>query len=248
MRIIISPAKKMKINTDSLAPKNLPYFLKEAEILLGRLKEMNYEELKKLWACSDKIATINFERIRQMDLRTKLTPAILSYEGIQYQYMGSDIFSDCQYAFIDKHLRILSGFYGILAPFDGVCPYRLEMQARLAVNNHKNLYSFWGNQLAKKLSDESDFILNLASKEYSKAILPHLPKDILFLTCVFGEVKKDKVIEKGTMCKMARGQMVRFLAENQITDLEGIKAFNSLGYHFSKERSKTNIFVFIKNE
>ncbi len=246
MRIIISPAKKMKINQDSLPPQNMPYFLEEAEVLLGRLKEMTYEELKKLWACSDKLATLNVERIRQMDLRANLTPAILSYEGIQYQYMGADVFSDQQFAFIDKHLRILSAFYGVLRPFDGVCPYRLEMQAKLSVNHHKNLYCFWGDQLAKKLSDESDFILNLASKEYSKAISGYLPKEVLFLTCVFGEIKNDKVVEKGTMCKMARGEMVRFLAENGISHPEDIKTFNSLGYRFSQDHSKTDRFVFIK--
>ena len=235
MRIIISPAKKMKINRDSLPPETLPYFLKEAEVLLAQLKQMNYEELKKLWACSDKLATVNFERLRQMDLRANLTPAILSYEGIQYQYMGPDVFSDRQFSFISKHLRILSGFYGILAPFDGVWPYRLEMQAKLAVNKHKNLYEFWGKKLANKLSNETDFIVNLASKEYSKTISVHLPKDVLFLTCVFGELKNDKIIEKGTMCKMARGEMVGFLAENQITNPEGIKTFNSLGYRFSKK-------------
>lgn len=247
MKIIISPAKKMKVNTDSFAPKELPYFIEEAETLLRHLKQLDYEQLKKLWACSDKLARMNFERIQDMDLRSGLTPAILSYEGIQYQYMGADIFDDQQYEFVNDHLRILSGFYGSLRPFDGVSPYRLEMQARLKGASFKNLYAFWGNKLAKKLSSETDFILNLASKEYSKAVSGHLPNGFFFLTCVFGQLKNNKVLEKGTMCKMARGEMVRFLAENQITDPEDIKAFNSLDYRFSKEHSQPDHFVFLKN-
>lgn len=247
MQIIISPAKKMNIDSDSLAPDALPYFLPDTEILLAHLKQMNYQELKMLWSCSDAIALENFERIQQMDLRSQLTPAIFSYEGIQYQYMAANVFDNQQLTFINNHLRILSGFYGILRPFDGVRPYRLEMQARLKPGRFKNLYAFWGDKLARQLTCECDFILNLASKEYSKAVSAHLPENFFFLNCSFGELVNHKVIEKGTLCKMARGEMVRFLAENQITRPQDIKAFNNLNYTFSNVHSQTDHYVFLKN-
>lgn len=247
MQIIISPAKKMNIDTDSLAPVKLPHFLEDAGVLLDHLKKMNYPELKTLWCCNDTIATENFERIQQLDLRSCLTPAIFSFQGIQYQYMAPGVFDTNQFAFINDHLRILSGFYGLLQPFDGVRPYRLEMQARLRLGGYKNLYDFWGNKLARQLTSECDFILNLASKEYSKAVSAHLPTNFFFLNCSFGELINQKVIEKGTLCKMARGEMVRFLAENQITRPQDIKAFNYLNYSFSRSHSQANHYVFLKH-
>ncbi|MFR1110679.1 MAG: YaaA family protein, partial [Anaerotruncus colihominis] len=148
MRIIISPAKKMHVDTDSLAPEGLPQFLSEARRLLSELRAMPGPALQALWNCNDAIAALNMERLRHMDLERDLTPAILSYEGIQYQYMAPGVFETGQFAFIQEHLRILSGFYGLLRPFDGVVPYRLEMQARLAVDGHRDLYAFWGDKLA----------------------------------------------------------------------------------------------------
>ena len=186
------------------------------------------------------------ERLKGMDLGKNLTPAILAYQGIQYRYMAPGVFEDGHLDYIDRHLRILSGFYGLLRPFDGVVAHRLEMQSKLAIDFHRNLYEFWGNKLAKQLSNETDLILNLASKEYSKAVTAHLPKGVSFLTCVFGELKEGKVIEKGTLCKMARGQMVRWLAEHGVTCPEGIKGFNDLGYRYREEYSTKGDFVFIK--
>ena len=119
-----------------------------------------------------------------MDLRRRLTPAVLAYEGIQYRYMAPGAFETGQYAYIREHLRILSSFYGLLRPFDGVTPYRLEMQTRLSVDGHKDLCGFWGARLADQLAAETDLVLNLASKEYSRAVEPHLPPDVRFLTCI----------------------------------------------------------------
>lgn len=246
MKIIISPAKKMNIDTDSLPHESLPHFLPEAKALLEKLKSMDYHELKKLWACSDALAKMNFERLHTMDFENKLTPAILSYEGIQYQYMAPGVFEYTQYAYIKKHLYIVSGMYGLLRPFDGVAPYRLEMQAKLSGDAYKNLYGFWKDKLAKKLSEESSTIINLASKEYSKSISNDLPKNISFITCFFTQLKDGKLIEKGTECKMARGEMVRFMAENNISDPENIKYFDKLNYKFSDKDSNKNNFVFIK--
>ena len=247
MRIIISPAKKMKVDTDSLPYQDLPVFLPKTEHLCRLLQSMSGEELKKLWKCNDQIAHLNIQRLQNMDLFNRLTPAVIAYEGIQYQYMAPGVFTEQAFDYIQAHHRILSGFYGILKPFDGVTPYRLEMQAKLRVGGCKDLYAYWSDSLAKKLFAETDRIVNLASKEYSICISKYLPRNVRFITCVFGEEKNGKVIEKGTMCKMARGEMVRFLAENQITDPEQLKFFELLNYRFDPARSNDSLFVFILN-
>ena len=245
MRIIISPAKKMKVDTDSLPYQDLPGLLPKTEYLCRILQAMSSEDLKKLWKCNDQIAALNIQRLQKMDLHNHLTPAVLAYEGIQYQYMAPGVFTEQAFRYIQEHLRVLSGFYGILKPFDGVTPYRLEMQAKLRAGECKDLYAYWGDSLAKKLFSETDCILNLASKEYSICISKYLPGNLRFITCVFGEEKNGKVIETGTMCKMARGEMVRFMAENQITDPEQIKSFDRLNYRFAPTHSSKNLFVFI---
>lgn len=243
MKIIISPAKKMNVDADSLPIDGLPQFLPQTERLLAKLQSMFPKELQSLWKCNDSIAQLNIERLKSMNLRQNLTPAILSYEGIQYRYMAPGVMTAGQLEYLREHLRILSGFYGLLRPFDGVRPYRLEMQAKLSVDGAKDLYAFWGDSIAKEL--EGDWVLNLASKEYSKAVTPYLPANSV-LTCVFGEWLSGKVIEKGTMCKMARGQMVRWLAENDIKMPEEIREFADLDYRFDTELSTENTFVFIK--
>ena len=247
MRIIISPAKKMRIDTDSLPIQGLPVFLPKTEELCRILQSMSDAELKKLWKCNDQIAALNIQRLQNMDLHKRLTPAVLAYDGIQYQHMAPGVFTDQAFDYVQEHLRILSGFYGILKPFDGVTPYRLEMQAKLRGGEAKDLYAYWGDSLANALFAETDCIVNLASKEYSVCISKYLPENVRFITCVFGEEKDGKVIEKGTMCKMARGEMVRYMAENQIEDPEQIKSFDRLNYRFDADRSNDNLFVFTIN-
>ena len=240
MRIIIAPAKRMVVDTDSFAMDSLPQFLEQTERLKAALQSMSPQDLQALWKCNDAIAKLNIERLAQMDLRRNLTPAIFSYEGIQYRYMAPGVMETAHLDYLREHLRILSGFYGLLRPFDGVTPYRLEMQAKLEVDSCRDLYQFWGDRLAHQLASETDVVLNLASKEYSKAVETHLPKTMQFITCVFGESKDGKVIEKGTKCKMARGQMVRWLAENQIKSPEDLLAFDHLGYQFCRSTSVGN--------
>jgi cytoplasmic iron level regulating protein YaaA (DUF328/UPF0246 family) len=205
---------------------------------------MNYAELKKLWKCNDAIAELNFDRVQNMDLDRAFTPAILAYEGIQYQYMAPGVFTNDEFSYIENHLRILSGFYGMLRPFDGVVPYRLEMQAKLKLDDKKDLYDFWGGKIAQQLCAETDCIINLASKEYSVAVSKYLPQNVKFITCIFGEEKDGKVIEKGTPCNMARGEMVRFMAENNITNPEQLKTFDRQNSHFAPQYSDDNTFVF----
>ncbi len=245
MRIIISPAKKMR-EDDGLSWKQQPQFLHCTQRLLETLRSMDGTRLQKLWKCNDRIAELNLARLSRMDLHRRLTPAILAYEGIQYQYMAPGVFTDREFTYVQEHLRILSGFYGLLRPFDGVTPYRLEMQAKLSVDGGKDLYAFWGDRLAAQLFSETDCILNLASKEYSLCVSKYLTPGVRFITCVFGEKKDGKVVEKGTMCKMARGEMVRYLAENQITDPQAVKNFSALNYRYSSGHSDENTFVFLQ--
>ena len=247
MRLIISPAKKMNVTPDILEFQGYPEFLEDTDKLRRYVSGLSYGEAKELWKCNDSIAEQNFERFKDMDLRRNLTPAIMAYEGIQYQYMAPSVLDAKALAYIQEHLRILSGFYGILKPLDGVVPYRLEMQAKANVDGHKNLYAFWGKRLAETLFKETDTIINLASKEYSKCVSAHLTPEMTFITCVFGEYVNGKVVEKGTYAKMARGEMVRFLAERQAQSPEDIKVFDRLGYRFDADASDEKTYVFIKH-
>ena len=160
--------------------------------------------------------------------------------------MAPGVFMQQEFDYVQEHLRILSGFYGVLKPFDGVTPYRLEMQAKLKVGEAKDLYSFWGRSLAEHLFAETDCILNLASKEYSLCVSRYVPPEKRFITCVFGEEKDGKIMEKGTMCKMARGEMVRYMAENQIEAPEDIQAFDRLDYRFDRAHSDDGTYVFVR--
>jgi hypothetical protein len=244
MRIILSPAKKMNVNTDMLDIQGMPVFLQQTEEILSWMKSKSNEELKKLWGCNDKIAEQNFERLEHMELRRALTPAVLSYEGIAYQYMAPTVFDDAQLNYVQEHLRILSAFYGVLKPMDGVTPYRLEMQAKAALDGHKNLYDFWGSRLYEAVRDESGVIINLASKEYSKCIEQYLMTQDTYITCTFGEMSGDRIVTKGTYAKMARGEMVRFMAENRIEDPEEIKNFDRLGYRYRDDLSRSTELIF----
>lgn len=260
MKIIISPAKKMNNREDELDFTGLPCFISEAEQLKCYIQGLDFEAARELWGCNEDIARLNFKRFKDMDLRRRLTPALLSYEGIQYQHMAPGVFERRQWDYVQKHLRILSGFYGVLRPLDGIVPYRLEMQAKIhmdgAAGAIRSLYAFWGRKLYEELwreeqeqGEQCPVIVNLASREYSKAIEPYLEENVRFVTCVFGVREKAagagfKV--KATEAKMARGQMVRFMAERSVTDMETLKEFEFLGYHYSGDASERNQLMFIK--
>ena len=246
IRIIISPAKKMNIVEEGPVQVTTPVFLERAEFLRNTLKEMPFEDLQKLWSCNEKIALLNIERLHELKLDRNLTAAAVSYEGLQYQHLAPHILSDEGWDYISRHLRILSGFYGILKPTDGIIPYRLEMQAKLKTEYGKDLYQFWGEDICKELMDapEDIHVLNLASGEYSKSVLPYLKKG-QYTTVTFGEFVDGKVKTKGTFAKMARGEMVRWMAENQIEELEDVKKFDCLGYQYREDLSGDNEFVFV---
>lgn len=244
--MIISPAKKMRVDTDAFICNDLPALLPKAEVLMDYIKGLTYAEQKALWACNEKIAQENAERFAHMDLREALTPAILAYDGIQYASMGPAVFEDSQFDYDQRRLRILSGFYGVLKPMDGVVPYRLEMQAKARVAGTRNLYEFWGDDLYREVVDDSHIIVNLASVEYSRCIEKCLtPKD-RFITCVFGELEHGKVVQKGVYAKMARGDMVRYMAEIGAGAPEQLRAFDRSGYRFDEARSTETEYVFIR--
>lgn len=246
MRIIISPAKKMVEDTDSLQPTALPVFIERAERLAAWVNDLDYAAQKRLWACSDAIAHQNAERFAHMDLRRSLTPAILAYDGIQYTYMAPAVFEEGQVGYVQDCLRILSGFYGVLKPLDGVVPYRLEMQAKAQVDGATNLYEFWGRTLYDEVMDESRVLVNLASKEYSKAIERYLEPNDTYVTCVFGELSGERVVQKGVYAKMARGEMVRYLAEIGAERPEQMRGFTWSGYAFDEARSTDETYVFVR--
>ena len=242
MKIIISPAKQM-VYEEVLSFRELPVYLEKTERLMRYLKGISYDELKSLLACNDKIAELNYDRYSAMDLKKGLTPAVMSYDGIQYKYMQPQVLDEGGIEYLDRHLRILSGFYGALRPFDGVVMYRLEMQARLKTDFCKNLYDFWGADIYNAVRD--DVILNLASAEYSKAVRRFAEPGIRFVDCVFGSIENGRVKEKGVYVKMARGELVRLMAENRIEDIEEIKDLDILNFRFDAELSDKDRFVFI---
>lgn len=250
----------MNVDTDTLQCRSVPVFLDETSELLEWMRDLTYAQAKELWKCNDKIAEQNYRRFQEMDLERNLTPAVIAYEGIQYQYMAPAVFGGAETEYIQEHLRILSGFYGVLKPFDGVVPYRLEMQAK--ASEAGDLYKFWGDKLYREVTgkgqktadgqpkqpDHKGLIVNLASKEYSKCVEKYLTPEDRYLTIVFGEMIDGKVKQKGTLAKMARGEMVRYLAEHEVEDLEGIKGFDRLGYCFDGALSNEQEYVFLKKE
>ncbi|MDO4266094.1 MAG: peroxide stress protein YaaA [Eubacteriales bacterium] len=256
MKLIISPAKKMIEDPDTFRMEGSPVFIEETEILMRAVQALSFAEAKALWRCNDRLAELNFERFRQMDLSRGTTPALIAYEGIQYQYLAPKTLEAEALSWLSEHLFILSGFYGILRPFDGVVPYRLEMQAALKTGKAKDLYGFWGNRIYKFLTGENrpasgreqepEPVINLASKEYAKAVEPYLTKEDRYISCVFAERAAGKLRQKATLAKMARGEMVRFLAERRAEDPEEMKAFAGLGFAFSEADSDEKTFVFVK--
>ena len=246
MKIIISPAKKMRVDNDTFVPLSKPAFLDKTEKIKEALTKMELPALQKLWECNDEIAELNFNRLRNMNLERNLTPAVFAYDGLQYQHIAPNVLDEAALDYLQMNLRILSGFYGILRAFDGVVPYRLEMQARLACDGYKNLYAFWNSLLYDELTKEDGELLNLASKEYSKAVEPFVKNGVRFVTCVFGTYVKGKLKVKATEAKMARGEMVRLCAENNVQSVDEVKAYNVRGYVFNEELSSENEFVFVK--
>jgi len=246
MKIIISPAMKMKVDTNAFAAKSQPQFLTQAKELSDFLKKCSFTQLKSIWGGSDRTTEEGQKQLSTLDITEVdgLTPAIISYSGIQYQYMAPDLFTAEALAYLQKNVRILSGLYGVLRPFDGVWPYRLEMKNKVLGFGEPNLYKYWGETLVDNLFDKNDVVINLASKEYSKNIAPYVSDKRQMITIDFQEQKNGQWKTVGVHAKMARGEMVRFISENELKQPEELQQFDDFGFQFVAEESTASRYVF----
>lgn len=254
MLIVISPAKKLDFTTP--APSNsftLPDHLDRAGELVEIMRQKDSFEIADLMKLSMKLADLNMGRFQQW--YTPFTPdnakqAIFAFSGDVYQGLDASSLSSAAITFMQKHLRILSGLYGVLRPLDLMQPYRLEMGTKLATDHGRNLYDFWGdtitNSVNHALAEQGDTVLiNLASSEYFSAIKTDNIKGRT-VTPIFKELRRGTYRIVSFNAKKARGYMSRFIIENGLTDPEELKAFNAANYSFNPELSSTSEFIFTR--
>ncbi|HKK87683.1 MAG TPA: peroxide stress protein YaaA [Saprospiraceae bacterium] len=253
MLYVLSPAKN--INEDVLGQTEhatKARLLDHSRELLSILREKEEKELRELFNVSEDLSQLNYERYQNWkeDQAEKLAPALKLFNGSVFQNMNVETLSSTAWAFAKEHLRILSGLYGVLRPMDAIQPYRLEMGTKMQNDRGKNLYEFWGDRisevLTQDLEDQQDQILiNLASKEYFRAVkkkaFPHPIIDISFK-----EEKDGKFKTFGFNAKMARGKFTRFVLENEIDQVENLKAFDVDDYSFNEELSSEKELVFTR--
>ena len=203
---------------------------------------------------SDKLATLNFDRYQSWKAAKSVSsdakPSMLVFKGDVYQGLNAEDFSNKDLKFAQKHLRILSGLYGILRPMDIMKPYRLEMGTKLETSKGKNLYEFWGELVQNNVIDDlssqkSDLLINLASKEYF-SVLGKMPEFINVVSPVFKDYKSGKYKIISFYAKKARGLMARWIIQNKITDFEELINFDIDGYKYSKAESTTSEPVFLR--
>lgn len=247
MKIIISPAKKMR-REEYVAPLHRPMFLKEAGELLSFLRSLSDSEMAKVWKVKGALLSSSLSSLSMLSLEDIGSPAIFSYDGIQYTYMSPSSFTDSMLEYAEKNLRIISGLYGLLKPLDGVGTYRLEMESPISIPGYGDLYSYWGGKIASSLMEDDRLLVNLASAEYSKAVLPYLPSTVTVVTPVFLDWEKGRYVSKGVYAKMERGEMVRFLAETGAETVDEIMKFSSRGYEFSRFLSDSNTLCFVRKD
>jgi uncharacterized protein len=253
MIAIISPAKLLDTETRyPKVPHTIPVMLDDAAKLISKLKKLPVSKVGEMMDLSKDLAELNKQRY--MEWSTPFTPenskqAILTFSGEVYRGLKASTFTKEDLNFAQKHLRILSGLYGIMRPLDLMQPYRLMMGTPFAYSaKETNLYKFWGDKLALSLAaelKEKDVLINLASGEYFKAI----PLKVLnrrVITCEFKELKDDKFVTIMTFAKQARGMMARYMIENRITKPEDLKLFNSEGYEYNDRLSKSDHWVFAR--
>jgi uncharacterized protein len=255
MLVVLSPAKSLDFSqADRKTEVSKPDFVNEAAILVKQLRKLKASELSSLMKISAKLADLNFERFLKWDSEHSgkdTKQAILAFKGDVY--VGLDAYSlpDEQLSYVNKNVRILSGLYGILRPFDLVREYRLEMGTKLKNSKGKDLYKFWGTKIVAEVNkaiDQSDgekVLINLASNEYFKSIDQKKLK-FPIITPVFKDFKDDKYKIISFFAKKARGMMTRYIAENNITNPENIKTFNYGNYSFNEELTKGNEWVFTR--
>ncbi|MBI1268629.1 MAG: peroxide stress protein YaaA [Cryomorphaceae bacterium] len=254
MLIVISPAKTLDFqsepNTESASQ---PKLLDDAAYLVSKLQKFSSKKLEKLFHVNSSIADENYQRFQEWHLPFHLgnsRQAVLAFKGEVYRALRADNFTDPDFEFAQKHLRILSGLYGYLKPLDLIQPYRLEMGTSWAVTPTKrNLYSFWGSKVTDMINESATDgpLINLASSEYFKVIkTKELKRDII--TCHFKELKDGEYKVLMTYAKHARGLMARYIIRNQISDPELLKGFNVQGYTFNEKLSTPSELTFTRDQ
>ena len=251
MKILLSPAKMMNLETDAKWKATTPQFLEKSQEIMNVMKEMSATDLEKLMKISKDIADMNVERNQVWNVKPtakKAIPAALAFKGEVYRGLDASTMDDDAISYFTKNAFLLSGLYGILRPSDKVMLYRLEMGSKLDVNGSKNLYGFWKDTLTPFVNSKlkkGEFILNLASNEYAKVLDRKSLKvpvyDVEFQDYKNGELKKIMMY-----FKHARGAMARYCAENNVTTLDEVKAYDVDGYRFDENLSTNETLIFTR--
>ncbi len=256
MLVIISPAKTLDYDSP-LATKRFtqPELLNKSKQLINICRELTPAQIASLMSISDKLAGLNAARFSEW--QPTFTPdnarqALLAFKGDVYTGLQAQDFNEADFDFAQQHLRMLSGLYGVLRPLDLMMPYRLEMGIKLENPKGKDLYSFWGDQITKKLNEAleqqgDDVVVNLASDEYFKAVKPAKLHGSL-IKPVFLDEKNGKFKVISFYAKKARGLMSRFIIKNRLTRSEQLADFNLEGYAFDEAASQGNELVFKRPE
>jgi cytoplasmic iron level regulating protein YaaA (DUF328/UPF0246 family) len=253
MLMVISPAKNLDYESELPTSKHSqPDFLDDACELIDQLKALEPHQVSNLMGISDKLGQLNAERFQSW--HTPFTPdnarpAALAFNGDVYTGLDARSFSDKEFEFAQRHLRILSGLYGILRPLDLMQPYRLEMGTRFENRRGKDLYAFWGSRITDELNRllkaDDGVLINLASNEYFKSV--HKKElDARVITPQFKDWKNGQYKMISFYAKKARGLMCRYAIQNGITKAEDLKDFNLDGYYFSAEQSDDKTWTFLR--
>jgi cytoplasmic iron level regulating protein YaaA (DUF328/UPF0246 family) len=255
MLIVVSPAKTLDYESPPRTKVyTQPDYLDNSQELITRLRKLSPTDITNLMKVSQKIADLNFGRYKAWNKRfteKNSKQSVLAFKGDVYTGLNADTFNGKDFNFAQKHLRVLSGLYGLLRPLDLMQAYRLEMGTKLDTSRGKNLYEFWGSTITEGLNKQlkklkSTTLINLASNEYFKAVKPkELNAEII--TPAFKEFKNGEYKMIGIFAKKARGMLSRYIVQNQLTNPEDIKLFNEDGYKFNKKLSNGNTWVFSRN-
>ncbi len=256
MLIVISPAKTLDYESPLPSKKfSHPQFLEESNKLIKVLRGLDPEDIQDLMHISAKLAELNVSRYLNWEKPfspKNARPAIFAFKGDVYTGLEAQEYSDADLAFAQKHLRILSGLYGLLRPLDLIQPYRLEMGVSLKNTRGESLYDFWGEQLgtavSKALQAQKDKVLiNLASNEYFKAIKGKTG-DAEIITPVFKDFKNGQYKVISFFAKKARGLMSSYIIKNQVKNKNELMEFNAEGYRYSKKDSAEHELVFLRKQ
>ncbi len=237
--ILLSPSKSQDFNSlQEGIPFQTPEFLLETQELVQVLQSKNPEELAQLMSISEKLAHLNFERFQTFQTnftKNNAKPALFAFTGDVYNSFDLNLYGQSDLEYASKHLRIISGLYGLLDPLDVIQPYRLEMKTKLNTKKGTNLYQFWGNKLTQTIQDlNPDYIINLASVEYSKAINLDLFKGRVITPVFLKENANGELKNIAIYAKKARGAMADFIIRNRTEDITALQKFSWKGYRFLK--------------